>query len=310
MNPIIFRISPTNTQLKIIPSEIKYSDKLNSQLIKYGFNQSENNMDIAGLMENKYYRNGLNLDTFIMPLINAQITEITKLFDLVKPKINVYIDDVKLVKSLFDNADNKSKKDYQLVIKIYSTSNPSEINEQSYLQILANDLKSLLDMQKEGSSMIIQMGDIKTLPMAQIVYYLSTLYTESYLIKPVTSNELSSERYLVLLNLKTKTVFPTIKTDSYINSFINEPIPNNVNTAIQCFNSRVMALKLFSYERIKKYLDEKVYEGSLYQDMMKKREIRTTDWKDKYMSSKNLSSYLDELINDADAQCRVIDPEY
>lgn len=305
MDPIIFRIPESDT-LSI--NDIQYSDTPSPKLIKYGFTNTENDMDFVAMTENANYQNGLlvneeNLKKEFpgMTPVSLKINEIIKLFDI--PVTNSYVGNI----AISGIKDTKSKT-YDLVIQNYSDALVNETDENSSLLLLMKDVSNLLALQKKGSSMILQMSDTKTLPTVQLIQYLSSLYTDSYLVKPISSSEISSERYLVLLNMTKTGNFPEIKTDRYVIRLSSSTVPDNINTTIQCFNSRMMKLKVIVYDKIKKYLEEQVYLGSMYQNMMKTREEFNKKLKERL--NKNQEGYLDSLVKKSQIECQTLNPDY
>lgn len=309
MDPILFRIPlDNNTQIKL--DRIEYSANHAPKLIKYGYTFSEYKMNFGTLTENKNYENGLYITEDVVKKefpnttnIVIKITEILNLFGLIKSGQNVYSGDI-----VIPNMKNSNTKSYDLVIQNYNDAIINLIEENSILLMLCRDLSNLLKMQNKGSSMIIQFTDMKTLPTVQLVAFLSSIYTEAYLLKPISSSELSSERFLVLIDLKDKVKVPEIVTQDFIVNLTTNDIPDTVGNVIQCFNSEIMRLAISTYDKIKKYLDQQVSEGALYQEMMEKRKefvdilrIRMTE---------NQSEYLDNLIKKSDDMCRRLDTDY
>ena len=62
-SPIIYKFPKrTNKGIKLFPSDFIFDTNPNPKLIKYGFNQTVDKLDLAPLTNNSYYKNGLKFN--------------------------------------------------------------------------------------------------------------------------------------------------------------------------------------------------------------------------------------------------------
>lgn len=311
MNPIIYKIPNITYDVKFdLSKSIRFSNNLNPQLIKYGYNLEENDLNISELVENKYYHNGIVVDyeeivtklalSKKITLSSIQLIEILKLFNFNNMTCHSNVSVLEL-KDVNITLNTTKKKTYDLIIHLFSTSEINTINENTFTVMIIKQLHELFKFQTKGSSMILQLGEIKTIPMVQLIYFLSSSYENSYLIKPMTSVEISSESYIILDKLINEIKFPEFKNSkNYIDKLYDDDIPEVINNTIKYFNLNLTVLKLNVYFSIKKYLDDKVYEGDLYQKIKKQREEMIKFWSNTFIKGKNLDSYLESLIKQSD----------
>ena len=306
-------------------------------LMKYGFNSDSYKLDLMTLEADAHFKIGLKVDPSrkdkesIKSNVEDKLKikgvdhtflnywEIINLFNLFNSTSNVYSSDTDTLKEIVSSHSNltKSKKKIDvetklsskgkidLIIQTYST---TDLDENALIHSLLAYLPELIEAQHKGSSMVVQLFNVQTSITAQIIFYLSSLYTESYLIKPSVSSDLSNEKYLVLINLKkdTKLNFgKKISDKEYVQNLLSEPIPADFNLMIQCFNSMLIPHRLNTYSKIKTYLDGKVYEGATYQEMKTLQDANTMSWVKQFISSdqKSLDAYLDSLLKVTDVKC-------
>jgi hypothetical protein len=81
-----------------------------------------------------------------------------------------------------------------------------ELNETDYLDInkyilgLILSLLAIIKEQKEHGTLILKISNINHKPILDILYILTTLYDNVSIIKPVTSNILTNEKYVICRN--------------------------------------------------------------------------------------------------------------
>lgn len=75
--------------------------------------------------------------------------------------------------------------------------NPEMTVEVRTLQLLYNEVVAALSIQGEGGSFVLKIFGCSTKILLEILYLLSIHYDNVYIVKPVTSNILSHERYIV-----------------------------------------------------------------------------------------------------------------
>jgi len=117
-----------------------------------------------------------------------------------------------------NNQDNKSENNYNIIIKI---------------------LHSIFYYQNIYGTCIIKVGDLFYKPIVDLLYIVSNSYNTIYIIKPITSNVISNEKYIVCkgynhsindntIELYSQYLLEFIKND---NILLNDIINNTINSA-------------------------------------------------------------------------------
>ena len=336
--PIIYALPKIEKKLEPKESNFHFDPNPSPKLIKYGFNTITDNLDLSAIANIPQHRAGFNFDferkdpNSIYGQVSklkikkfdqnfAEIWEILSLFGLLDKKqsiatnhTNTLDEIVRLhgqISSLSSSSSSSSKSNSMvsdlktnsasLVIYKYSD---IDIDENAAIDIIIKNLKQLLSIQNVGATMILQLFSLQTQTSAEIIYYLASLYNDSYLIKPTISSELSDSKYLILNGLKqqTKFIMPAHAENVYLISMGIGNLENDFVTKIQCMNAQVIPLKYRTYISIKKFLDTKVYEGSTYQEMIAIQDKNTNKWVQTFIndSGKNI---LDESLKLTDDKC-------
>lgn len=340
MEPIIYNFPRIDKIREISESDIYFDQNSSPKLIKYGFNSIDQQLDMTALTSNKYYKTGLEfdfdreddnsfrtkvaikLDTDIdIDITFAEFWEILNVFFFNTISTgHIYTshpDTINNINSIKGNPDkykvssmdkNKVKNnDVDLVIYKYSD---IDLDENAYVSLIIDALPKLLQIQKKSASMVLQLFNIQTQISVEIIYYLCSIYTESYLIKPTVDTELSDNKYLVLMGLKENGTFFNFKIksapDIYLILIGIKNIPENFIMIIQCMISFLVPKKFRRYYLIKSYLDSKVYEGMTYQDLINTQNKNTDTWIDTYLNLDNVKMLLDKAIKMTDIKC----PDY
>ena len=325
MDPIVYLLPHTDKEVLITTKKFQFDYNPSPRLIKYGYSSFDDQLNIHNLTENSYYRVGLNIDFtrdddnsfavqgkkfFKINTINqtfAEIWEILNLFNLLDDEsiISSNISEIKQLVKLHDKKHHivEGTKANNLIIHKYSD---VELEENALVQLLIDDLPNFLSSQNTKGNMVIQIFGIQTQTMVEIIYYLSTLYTEAYIVKPSVSSNISNNKYLVLIGYHKKVKFevPKHPKSSYLISIGVDDIPNLITTSIQCFNSQTQSLKYHSYYRIKSYLDTKVYEGASYQELIELQNDNIQKWLTIYSNPTDMKKLLDKNILDSQNRCK------
>ncbi len=329
MEPIIYALPKIDNMINI--GNIYFETQPSPKLIKFGFNNISQIINLASLTENPNYRVGLNVDVerndqaslhgiagkYQIDKFNldvGKIWEICALFGFVKSDKQIYCaQNISTgLKSLIHQTMpqvkwNMVKTDANLVIYQYSQ---VEIDENAAIGLITQKLSNLLSIQSAGSSMIIQLFGMQTSTTAEIVYYLSSYYNESYIIKPSISNNLSEEKYLVLIDLRNKPVFniPNHPDNHYLISLDIGTVPILLVNNIQCINSNII-LKIYrTYATIKEYLDMKIYDGNRYNELYDLQTDNMVKWFDQFVKDiVHIDKITDSQIKKSTDKCVTYD---
>lgn len=335
MEPIIYMLPKSNKIIESNELNFIFSNHPNPKLMKYGFNYICESLDMIKITSNPYYRVGLKFDlerkdnnsistkvaTFFQTkkfnIIFAEYWEILNLFHLLFSEQNIYTTDhdtiteiVRIYQQLTKRKDKitilgeKNKKNATLIVYRFSE---IDIDENAAVQFIINALPDLLSIQSKGGNMVLQFFGMQTYISTEIIYYLSSIYNESYIIKPAITSDLSENKYLTFLGLKEsiKLIIPKHPVNSYLLTLGLHDIPNEIEIIIQCVNADFIINKHKRYCTIMNYLNKNVYEGATYQEMIKKQDENTNKWLELFsnISPENMINLLNKLINIFSNKC-------
>jgi hypothetical protein len=331
MEPIIYTLPKTDKNIQLVESNIYFDDEPSPKLIKYGFNNVIEQLDLITLTSNAHYKAGLSFDfsrtdkdsimvrgeKFFPKIFDqtfAEFWEILNLFGLLNrnqdtltnrpdtlKNISAIYQKLRKEKSSLNILTTKSKEKSTLVIYKYSD---TDIDENALVQLLINDIEKMTLSQSTGANMIIQIFSLQTQIMTELVYFLSAQYTEAYLMRPTVTSDLSDSRYVVLLNLKApiKISVPKHPANVYL-AKIHILVPDDFVLVVQCMNSDVIPNKFGTYYKIKSYLDTKIYEGATYTEMMEKQYTNMEKWLETFVGSDNIRAVLDTALERTKKRC-------
>lgn len=339
MDPIIYVIPKIDEIIELNTKNFRYGQKPSPRLLKYGFNNITEQLDLETITSVEQYRAGLNFDfennnensistklSILFKVKNIDITfaefwEILILFGLLKKDQNIYTSNAKTMnditnaylnmsdtKNKYNITDSeKTKSGISLVVYKYADSNV-DIDENVGAQLLSNNLTDLISMQNKGASMIIQLFGMQTQISAEFIYYLSSLYNEAYLIKPIVSSDLSNSRYIVLIGLKDSVSIIPFKSKSKNNTYLKSigltHIPVAIENVIQCMNAKIIPMRYNTYNKIKEYLNTKVYEGATYKQMIQTQYENADKWSNLFSNLNRSEQLLNATLKNSTDSCR------
>jgi len=328
MQPVIYKLPTTENKIKLKPvieTDIYPSPKL----IKYGFNQLSDRINMVELTKNDHYRAGLNFDftradpiwkeTFgikvdqdfcifweimdLFGMLNLNQTVISNISTTINQIFTAFNKLAK--KKLTSKAHEKlpAKEKITVFIQKYSD---IDLTEDNMVMLILTDMIKMLDKQSNpGSSAILQIFSIQTTIMTELIYYLGTLYDEAYIMKPLASSDLSDEKYLILNGLKKGAVIfdlPKMKQNSYLHT-LNLDLPSEFTEIIQCINAEIMPQKYITYLQVETFLANKVYEGATYQEMIQKQNDNVQNWIKIYTDLTKSESFLEQVLDQSSKVC-------
>lgn len=339
MEPIIYTLTTQNDTTNPNPLEIRepvvldvtkfvFDSSPNPKLIKYGFNNINEKLPIESLTSIPQYAAGLNfnfdqdfskdktiksLGIKMLDQAFAEIWELVVMWRLLdaeksnspfviatnQPEIMQDIADVYAKTSKLKYKVEQLNKKANLVVVKNSDIN---IDENTVLSMLINQLPGLMKTQTKGSNMVLQIYAIQTQATVELINWLRSVYQEAYIARPSVESNLSDSKYLVLINLLDEISFPKIQTESYVSSF-GTVIPEQVISTIQCCNADLIPLKYRMYTRIKEFLDTKVYEGSSYQELIQQQQANHQEWMDTRFDFQKMQELLDKVIQSTSKKC-------
>lgn len=334
MEPIIYSLPKSEKSINPLDLRTSFEPDPSPKLIKYGFNNIAEQLNMIALTAIPQYRAGLEFDfnmdnkdsivhhvdkvlkTNDFDQTFGELWEIIVLFSIIKPGVifsmdkstsNVINTYLKFTKQNINvnvvSNYNSIKGPVSTVIYKYSDIN---IDENAAVQFIINELPELLSIQSTGSNMIIQLSNLQTQISAEIIVLLSTLYTESYLYKPTIVSDLADTKYLVLLNLKQpfQLTIPDHPENMYLTS-LGIGRTANYDNIIQCMNSDIVPRKYKRYHMIRSYLDTKVYEGSTYQEFIQLQNANIDKWLETFANPDNYSALLNVSLEKTNEKCGI-----
>lgn len=332
MEPIIYKLPRPDNIIDLDPQNVYFDTEPSPKLIKYGLNNVADPLDMVAITSVPYYKAGLDFnferkdgDSIMVQAKDimgvkkidqtfAEFWEILTFFGFLNNNQNIYTSHEDIVQNIisiyqkfkktkgnFNISAKKTKGKNSLVIIKYSD---TDMEENASIQLIVNDLKDLLAAQTTGASMVLQIFGLQTQTMAEIVYYLSSLYNEAYIMKPAIDSPLFDSRYIILINLREtiKATLPNYPDDQYLIS-LGLQLPTELETIIQCMNSLIIPRKYKLYYLIKSYLDTRIYEGATYQEMVQNQNDKTNKWLSTFTDIDKLPSILDTVLKNSDSSC-------
>lgn len=145
----------------------------------------------------------------------------------------------------FNFIDNYDDANLQLISKYEIMFYDTNINNQdlnSYVLNLVNFLLCAFNCQEENGTSIIKIININHKPIVDVLVILTSIYNDVYVIKPITNNILSLDRYVVCkgfiynskkINLYSQ-YYHTLKK-IYNNGITNNNIQSIIENEISCF---------------------------------------------------------------------------
>lgn len=344
MDPIIYALPNTDIDFDSVKINVEFNDVPNSKLIKFGFNSITDLPDMLAITSVPNYRVGLEFDferTDKMSIkykgsalfgvdnvdkFNAtfcEMFEIFFLFGFLNSDQNILnltnsssIDDIincKLVKSnyvakynVIDNINDVDQRPISLVISNCST---TDIDENAVIDIIINEFDALLKPQTIGCNMILQFYALQTQMSIEIIKLLNILYTEVYIIKPITVSDLSDCKYIVALSLRHQlTDNVSVHRTNMFPVSLGLGLGRNINSIehiVQCYNSAMIPKKYALYNRIKAYVDDKVYDGATFEAFLEKQKRNVDQWLATFSDIINGKKLLDMSIQQTDDRCKI-----
>lgn len=322
MQPLIF-VLPVNQEINSETVKLEYENTPPSPLIKYGFNNISSNLIMMSITTNQYYRFGLELDYWrdadskLVSKLNfdfnisqtfLEFFELLTLFSVLKTDDVVYVPNfiqeltnvvnIKSFKNIKIISDTKNTKKINLTIIKYSE---IDIDENAAVDFISDTINNILPIQTVNSNMIIQLFNIQTQSTVELIHYLTSLYNESYIIKPACVSDIYSTKYLVLMGMKS-IKYPILNIEKSSNFLYSLGLNDyhNLETSVKCLNSLILPKKYKLYNTIATYIESSVYEGSTYQNFLDLHQENANSWIKMFIDG---DYKLDDIINTTQENC-------
>ena len=161
--------------------------------------------------------------------------------------------------------------------------------ENNFLEVLLQNLVSVLSCQNKKGNLILKLGDTYTTPTIKIIHLLTTLYKECYLYKPFFSRPSDNEKYIICKNFEggnIKKIISNLETiiKSTKLNYITDIFTDITHDILEeMFNiMKIINIKLVNYQQIVindivKYIKENNYYGDKYHEY-RNQQIEATQW--------------------------------
>jgi 23S rRNA U2552 (ribose-2'-O)-methylase RlmE/FtsJ len=162
--------------------------------------------------------------------------------------------------------------------------NTENIQEQICASYLLEQIVSALNIQKKGGDFILKMYETYTKISLKLILLLKSLYENVYIIKPLTSRESNSDRYVVCRKFKhdSSEIQPMIdglisvlekldeipkekKSSMFLDDlFLDIKIPNSLSINMICINTEIANHQFKVINKMITYIEGSNYYGELY----------------------------------------------
>lgn len=337
MHPVIYKLPDvSDSKIDLKEENLSYDVYPSPKLIRLGYNTILASLNIPYITSNPYHTTGLlfDLDRTDKDSMEAAVKKafglkkidlktFCPLWEIIsfiegyigskKKSVDVFTNVSDIVEEVtaahkkihkgntYNVVDSKHKKSVDLVYYHFSS---VELDENAYVHLLCQEIVTLLKKQDVGSSMILQVFDINTDILAELIYLMSSFYKETYIMKPSVISDLSDEKYLICLQMQTVPKLPSLsmKDNMYL-SDISISVPEVFNYALQCLNADLIPRKLNTYSEIKKYVDSKIYEGVTHNDMIDQQNRNVKEWISTYASPKSVEKLIEAELSRTSQIC-------
>jgi hypothetical protein len=222
---------------------------------------------------------------------------------------NVFDAYAKLVKTKTQRKITSDNKTCDMIIFSYAD---TEIDEIISVQIILNNLFGKLSNLKKGGHMIVQLGGTRTPIMIEIMMLLTSLFEESYYVRPEIIPDLFQKGYLVLRGLKESVPSSSAISKLHLNTenpgypyTLSLDITDDFSRDIQCINREIISLQYSQYLMSMRYLNMKIYEGNTRDSYIQKQKDNTGQWLMTYSDKKKTDSILPRAL-DVSTKCQAI----
>ena len=169
------------------------------------------------------------------------------------------------------------------------------IQEQECAILIYSQIVAAINIQKKGGHFILKMFEMFTNLSVKFILLLKYFYNDVYIIKPFTSRESNSERYVICKNFKfsekdietiSKSMLLSLDTiDVYKNDklyflydiFPSINIPDKLTLNIVSINKQITNQQFCVINQMMEYLDESNFHGEKYMKY-KERQINSTKY--------------------------------
>nr|QFG73849.1 MAG: FtsJ-like methyltransferase [Megaviridae environmental sample] len=166
--------------------------------------------------------------------------------------------------------------------------------EQEAIPLILGEMVTGLNILGKGGNFVIKIFECYTLPTLKLMAIFSSLFNRCVLCKPATSRATNSEKYLIGLNFKGISTAENRKllalmdkierNEGFAVDFMSDVIlTEEFLVGIRDFNISTANRQYELINRMFKYVDDKNFYGTAYQEYLKLQEQATESWCKSYL---------------------------
>jgi 23S rRNA U2552 (ribose-2'-O)-methylase RlmE/FtsJ len=195
---------------------------------------------------------------------------------------------------------------YNLICSDFGIENKRDVNQETYrLRTLLKQVLVVTNKQADKGSSIFKVYDLMTYGSAKVLTLLSMLYEKIYIYKPLTSDFISRERFIVCSGFHgtkqdishiNKTLNETIKRKDFVlDPFPKLKIPNNFKAHVIKSNTTLVNYIIKNISLTTKYIKSHNYFGDTYETYKKVQTAMNEKWITYFYPQKDIDQGLRNL---------------
>lgn len=263
---------------------------------------------------NKFYKKNLEIKSHDFYIIYEILYIFSKSITMTNVLLlDKYEDIIKSIsvnyKSKIDIYKNKTTNEtYNLIIGFDDlNSNIDDIHEeQNSYRLLINEIHKIVKFQKNGGCTIIKFFESYTIPTAKLIYLLSSLYENVYIIKPFFSRHTRSDKYLVCINyIKQNNIEKIMEKciSEYSKDYLFDIFPyitlkKEFVQNLLFINLNLSNKQFITLNKIIKYIKGNNYFGELYHKYKKNQIDNTVLWNNMFFNKKLTEDIISTFLKD------------
>lgn len=165
---------------------------------------------------------------------------------------------------------------------------PTELNlkeNNAFEFIFDNVIKGLKILKRKGN-MIIKIYDTYTLKTISLITFLTTLFDEVFIVKPLASNLIDVDKYVICKYYNNK-----------FDNYKNYELSPNLKIQFRTFNTLVGNLQYKTFNDAYNYIASEIYFGDVYNEKNKEQIEGTLLWLKTYWHKNNFPQMLEKSLN-------------
>jgi len=179
------------------------------------------------------------------------------------------------------------------------------LKEQDSFNFLVNQIDQAINTQKNGGSLICKVFETYTLTMNKLLYLLTGYYDQVFVVKPLTSNNYISEKFIVCLNFngKAKSLSKFIVNRGFlVDIFPDLQLPKKFVSVMRQANTDISNRQLIDINKMITFIEENNYYGNLYQHYRSDQIEANKYWISRYLTAKysstkkEIEGYVQDII--------------